>query len=918
MLKKTYFFLLTVFKPLFEKFLLSDHNKILQYQFAEKSQDASGMVTEFNIWQKLIFQPLFKRVQITKTDIARMKTLSQSGPVVFVMKNRGQLEYRYFNYLFLRERLEPICFANNVTTVWWRPLSKIWQFSLARLSEYYADPKNFAVSESEKLVTMIEQRKNVLINLSISRDYIFGLFNTNPLAKVAPLLDAQNQSAQNIHIVPLQFLYDKQPEKAEKSFSDLLFGEKSRPGALRKTFLFFTSLRANPQVKFGTEINLKEFIAAQPESTSATHTEKLYQKIEETLAIEHARITGPKLKSKETLINDILNDKAFNDAASNLGHELGESVGSIKDKIKRYLNEIAADVNYSYVQFSYLVLNYVWTHIFDGLVIKHDQLNKIREVAGKNPVVLVPMHRSHIDYLLISHIFYSNNITFPHVCAGINMNFWPVGRIIRKCGGFFIRRRLEGNLLYKESLYAYIKTLMDQGYCMEFFIEGTRSRTGKMLKPKMGVLSQIMRAFVEGKRDDIYFVPIAVNYDQLIEQKSYQSEAAGHEKAREDAGELLKVRKIFNKKYGKVYVEFAEPISLREFLGRKGLSKNSSLSEIKPEVTEFAYYLTYQMNKVAIVTPIALVATAVLTFGKKHFSFEELLQNINALKRYLDYKKVTYSDLIHYSDRWAYSEALQILQTRGFLKEIKTFEETFYTLEPQHRSQLDFYKNNILHFFISLSCFCKILAAIPNGSTVSLELVIKKYETFKKLFVNDFTFSARVSIEAHLHRVLVFMAECGMIQSANDFATFTKTLNPSHQGDFDLYSRLVDNFLESHLVALRYLKLNRFESTDAKVLMKDILEKSKPLYLKDDLKYPEAANRFNLENSIKFCSDVGLVQTQNKDSKITYTTTHDADLITSWIDTIQSFLTTTSPADKVLIEPETLLNTSSAAEEGLH
>lgn len=913
MIKKISLALLTLCKPLIERMFLNHQSKILEYQFAEKSQDASGMVSEFNMWQKLIFQPFFKRVQITKTDIARIKALSQSGPVAFVMKNRGQLEYRYFNYLFLREHMEPICYANNVLTVFWRPLQKIWEFSLARLSEYYSEPQKFMISESDKIVAMIEQRKNILINLSISRDYIFGLFNSNPLAKVAPLLDAQKSTAHTIHIVPLQFLYDKQPEKSEKSFFDLLFGEKSRPGALRKTLLFFMSLRTNPQAKFGSEINLKEFISEQPEATTTTLTEKLYQRIEETLAIEHARITGPKLKSKETLIHDILNDKSFDESLANLGHELGESKGTLKDKMKRYLNEIAADVNYSYAQFFYLVLNYVWTHIFDGLVVKHDQLNKIRAVAGKHPVVLVPMHRSHIDYLLISHIFYSNNITFPHVCAGINLNFWPVGRIIRKCGGFFIRRRLEGNLVYKESLYAYIKTLMDQGYCMEFFIEGTRSRTGKMLKPKMGILSQVLRAYLEGKQDDIYFVPIAVNYDQLIEQKAYESERAGQEKSKEDAAELLKVRKIFNKKYGKVYVEFAEPISLREFLSRKNLSKNNSMHEIKNEVTEFATYLTYQMNKVAIITPISLAATVILTFGRKNFSFAELLNNIHALKRYLDYKKVTYSDLIHFSDQWAYSEALQILQARGFVKEIKTFEETFYTLEPQYRSQLDYYKNNILHFFISLSCLCKILSAIPNGSTVSLEQVIKKYETFKKLFDNDFTFSARVSIANHLRRVLVFLEEQNMVQTSDDFVNFTKTLTTEHQKSFELYSRLVDNFLESHLVVLRYLKLNHFESIEAKILIKDILEKSRPLYLKDDLGYPEAANRFNLENSLKFCSDVGLVQTQNKDNKITHTSTNDHDLLSSWIDSIQSFLTLNNQS---AIEPASK-NTENRSAENL-
>lgn len=918
-LKKSILAVLLFLKPILAKCLLGNEAKISSYQAEEREAEASGMVTEFNFLHKLIYQRFFRRVRTVRTDITRVKDLTRQGPVVFVMKNRGQLEYRYFNTLFLKEKIEPIAYANGVITVLWRPRKKIWRFVLARLATLYTLGPAPAKTEEEEIAEMVARKKNVLINLSISRDYLFGLFNTNPLAKVAPLLDVQRGTDTPITIVPMQFLYDKHPEKVEKTFFDFLFGEKSRPGALRKTFLFFMSIRKNPQAKFGEAIDLKGFVGERGDFTSTQLTEALYQKIEDSLAIERARITGPKLKSKDTTIAEILKDQSFIENLRALSQDSGETFESLRGKAKRYLNEIAADVNYSAVHFVWLALSYLWNNIFDGLVIKHDQLNRIREVAGKHPVVLAPMHRSHIDYLLISDLFYGQNITFPHICAGINLNFWPVGGLIRKCGGFFIRRRFEGNTAYKESFYSYVKHLINNGYCLEFFIEGTRSRTGKLLKPKFGVLSQMMRAYVESERDDIYFVPIAINYDQILEQKAYVSEGAGSEKSKEDATELLKVRKVFGKKYGKVYIEFAEPISLKEFLAKKGIGKDARPEEIRGQVEEFGYHLTYHINKVAIVTPIALVSLAILSLGKKTFGFEELIDRVQLLKDYLDFKNVTYSDLIHYSDRWAYNEAVQILEGRNLIKEVKTFEENFYTVEPAARSQLDYYKNNILHFFVSLTCFCKILTEVKNQSEFTMDFAVKKYELLKKLFENDFTFSARVSIEEHLRRVMDYAASRGLIRIQGNFAAFTKTVTELNRREFETYLSLMDNFLESHLIVLRYLKYNRFENLEAGVLIKDILEKSRPLYLKDDLAHPEALNRFNLENSFKLMTDIGLLELKSQDKgKPGYTSISDVEMIEKWIQSVQGFLKLKSSVGDMPMTARTDSEAKSQIEEGLH
>lgn len=882
-----------LFKPLLKFVFLRREEKIFRDEALASQNPPSAMVSEFNKLSHFFYEPFFRRVKTQEADLEKIRELSRSGPIVFVTKNKGALEYRYFNYLFLKNSLAPVRHAGVALTLFWWPLKQALRLCRGHLSLFYKHPELYQQTEMQAIATHLEKGEAVLVNVKISRNYLFGLFEQNPMATLLSLLDLQSKSAQNIRIVPIQFLYDKHPEKSRPSLFDFLFGEKSCPGSLRKFLLFLMSSNKNPQAKFGTAIVLKDFLEQNSAASSQQRVEKLLKNIEENLSIDRARITGPKLVAKEVLIDEILSDPQFTVTLEELALENKGTFSDIRAKARRYLNEIAADVNYSYVHLVALLLNYLWDNIYNGVVIKHDQLNRIREIAGKNPIVLVPMHRSHIDYLLISHIFYNHNITFPHVCAGNNMNFWPIGRLVRKCGGFFIRRRFAGNELYKETLYSYIKTLLKKSHCLEFYIEGTRSRTGKMLKPKFGILSQILRAHHEGACEDILFVPIAINYDQIIEQKSYRAESGGEEKRKENATELAKAGHVLGKKYGKVYIEFAPHLSLNDYLKEKNIDTRQDFSGMKSVVEDFAYHLTYLMNKAAIVTPTSLVALAIMSFNSRSFTFDEIIERIRVFKEYLDYKNTVYSDLIYYSDRWAFSEALTLLKNKGLVKEMKSFEGNFYTVENQNLVQLDYYKNNILHFFVSISCFFKILIKQKNGATLSMSEIVKHYERLKIIFEEDFTFSSREPLENHLRRVMAYCESRGIIASDDDFHSIRRTFTTESEQEVLVFAGLLDNFLESHLITLRYLKTQSLENMEKTQIIHDILEKARPLYLTGQFKHPEALTRFNLENSLKLCGKIGLLRsTMGKHEKTLYSTIEETSLVERWIEAVTDLLGT--------------------------
>lgn len=871
-------FLSVAAKPLVIYFSQNNPQKIAQWIKESATISPSGMVNEFNCLNG-VFSFFLKRVEIVPEDIAQLREISRRGSIVFVMKNRGRLEYRFFNQLFLREKIPLIRYANTISTLLWWPLKTIIKFAAVRSAMTPANKP-----DAPDLASVLNKGESALVNLTISRDYLFGLIRTNPLSALVPLLDIQKKTEKPITIIPLQFLYTKTPENAEKSFFDLLFGERSNPRFLRK-MLFALNPRHRPLVKFGEALNLKEFVSGNdnPQNTQEA-SRLLLTRIHEIMRIEQCRITGPALKPKEKIIDEIMAENGFNLFLTKYAEQTKTTPDAQRKKALAVLDEIAADVNYTVVEFLRVSLRWVWERIFDGWVLNEESLNKIRVAAGKNPVVLVPMHRSHIDYLLISYIFYARNITFPHICAGINLNFWPVGKLIRKAGGFFIRRQFGSDALYKETFYSYLKKLLADGYCIEFFIEGTRSRTGKLLAPKMGVLGMILRAWSEGACEDINFVPVAINYDHIPEQKAYQNELSGAGKSKENARELLKAGKILKRRFGKIYLQFGEPISLKKYFSDQGIAN----AESKKEIGEFASHLTYNINRLAIVTPISLLSLALLATTKIAVTQEEMLERISLLRDYLEFKGAVFSDVLHFNPHWAVAEALRVLKSRALIKEAHTFEGTFITVDEARRVDLDYYKNNILHFFVSLACILKILGQNTGNKTVNIDAIVKQYDMLKTLFRHEFTFSQRSPLSDHINKVLSYLSSHNIVDVDQKDQTVSIGQGFADNKLVMLATGLLDNFLESSLILLRYMKSLPFSGKDKKTIIRDILTKAQDIFLKGDLTHPEALSQPNLENALSVAVDLGLVAFDRE--KSLYSFQADDASLAQWHTTISSLL----------------------------
>ena len=490
---------------------------------------------------RLLFDRYISRVQIATECVSEINELSKKGIVVFAQKNKSQLDCLILRDLFLRS-FEGKIFCHRTNMSFWQPFPVNLRIFFARVfhlifrRDVMNPDKKGILKEIAKnhCHSIIYLRGSEFIGVTPSRDPIIQLIH------------AQEEFDRPVFVVPTLVAYSRRRERTQKTLMEILFGEKENPGPLRRTITFFRHSKKAVMV-CAQAVNLGDFINKNKGKAPETISYNLRRELIDKIDNEKRAIYGPVLKSRDELIETTLRDTYMVKLMEDMASTEGKDYRVVSRVAKKYLDEIAADYNEIYIDIWYKLLTWLWNNIYDGVVADRDGLLRIREISKKMPFVIIPCHRSHIDYLLLSYVFDGYAIPLPFIAAGSNLLFWPIGPIFRKSGAFFLRRSFQGLDLYQSAFSKYIKVLLKEGLPIEFFIEGGRSRTGKMIMPKYGLLSMVIQAFKEGISRDLALIPVFIGYDRVMEEKSYLKELGGAPKNPEKAADLIKNSSILEK-----------------------------------------------------------------------------------------------------------------------------------------------------------------------------------------------------------------------------------------------------------------------------------------------------------------------------------------------------------------------------------
>ena len=328
---------------------------------------------------------------------------------------------------------------------------------------------------------------------------------------------------QDVQIVPVSLFWGRSPDK-EKSLVKLLLSDTwSVAGRLQK-FLIILVHGRNTYVQFNRPLSLRQVIDEYRHNEGRANR-KLARILRTHFRRVRQAVLGPDLSHRRTLVEGLVRTQAVKEAIRETAARDNIPPEKVRAKAYKYADEIAANMSIVTIRFLEVVLSWLWNRIYKGIAVNNIEVAK--EVAQDNAVVYVPCHRSHIDYLLLSYVLYKNGLMPPHIAAGINLNMPVVGPILRRGGAFFMRRSFRDNPLYATVFNEYMHVMFSRGYSVEYFVEGGRSRTGRMLQPRPGMLSMTVRSFLRDHRKPIVFVPVYIGYEKVMEGRSYLGELRG-------------------------------------------------------------------------------------------------------------------------------------------------------------------------------------------------------------------------------------------------------------------------------------------------------------------------------------------------------------------------------------------------------
>ena len=839
---------------------------------------------------------LFRPIHYPAQCVEQVRSLSREGTVVYVTRGHSAWLALCFNYVLQRVGLPLAHFVGGVNFMWLQPAGHLW-----RVFKERRKPVEGPISAASAK-TPLTRREKILADHVLRGEAAF--FAMAPRIRggsppdlndyVRSLIVAQRCTSKPIYLAPHVLVDRSQSGAANKSMIDRLFGDRRRPGALRHLAMLLT-LR-NGSMRMADAINLRARVDEHPDLDDVLLARKVRHELQRRMSEEERVVAGPRLTQYDTTARHVLRDPLVRNVIVEQSTKTGKSDPVLENEAQKALRGIAARYNVNYIRVLSHLLNLIFNRIYDGIAVDEAGLGRVIEASRRGPVIFCPSHRSHIDYLVLSYVLWRHRITPPHIAAGANLSFFPLGHIFRKSGAFFLRRTFRDDPVYGAVFRAYVMELIKEGTSVEFFLEGTRSRSGKLMMPKFGILGMVVEAWRRGARDDVQFVPLSIDYERIIEAGSYEKELKGADKKSEDIGGLLRTTKVLRSRYGRVQLQFGDPISLRQLAETKQLPQSAAAEHDdawRDQVERLGFSILHNVAMVCSATPTAVVSTALLGHPGRGMAQGVLVSTCNAVVQFLESGAARLShSLQHPTTRVsAVLEAVQKLVDEGAIavdRAGRSDMEPIYRVPDENRVVLDFHKNAIMNYFAPAALVARAIK--KNGSDhlrYDYKQLNKDTRFLSRLFKREFIYRVDSDFHTYFDETLGALAVRGFLDVPEDGSVVVR--QPS---TVLLLGGLLDAFIQAYWITARTLLDLRAFPLWQKELTARTLERTRRAFLEGDITRPEAANRSLIETALQWMIEEGVVQSQitGKRKTLQLSGEYGADRLQQLIDEIRAFL----------------------------
>lgn len=806
---------------------------------------------------RFFLTPFIRRLKALEGTQDQLRELAERGQILFVSHVASFVDFLIVNELLRRSGQPVLQFTHGMSPFLWLPFKEAFPLWISRcfkkadqVAREEIASKIQAVQEGQNGHVFLKRRRGIFRSRTLYYDGFFGAVAMSSEQRLKPTF-----------LIPTSIFLTRKRKLMKRSMWEIFFGTYDTPSRFRKMIqLFFSS-------KHGIAI-LSEHIDLLADMKSQAVEELSQEKIEKRLRWtllfhlnnEDRAYRGPTKRSRERKVIKILREKRLRTDLEQIAERQNRSMDSVMKEAQQTLHEIASDTSERWVNFLRLLFDWIWARTIEGIDFNPNDFVRLRDLNRQSPVVFLPCHRSHVDYLMFAYMFEKEGMNYPRLAAGDNLSKWPLGWIFRRAGAFFIRRSFKGETIFPVVFEAYVRHLLRERHVVTFFMEGTRSRTGKLLQPKLGLLGMLFDAWQKGVVDDVPLVPVTIDYSRIFEGSAYASEKGGKEKTKENLRSLLQTPKFLKKKHGIVRMRFGSHISLKNFVAQMGFDRNEVGFKNKlPVLQHLALRAMNDINAMVTVTAANVLAGILMGNPKRGMTLNQIKSIFVISVRFLTLRKVELG-FVDQKLEVALQNALDTFSQWETIVSVDVGGEKVISVPEDKRIEMEYYKNNALHYILDLVLFATALRCLGGHASVDEleDFIHQLWDIFSIEFIKPQDYPGPEVVA----RALKAFESIDALELGPPVAL--SNANPVGHDALQVCAHLLRNFFEAYFTAADVLTSEDFsEGTNRKELLKQISARAELLYAVGTIRCRESLNHVTFSNAVSQFASWHFIQLKN-------------------------------------------------------
>lgn len=679
------------------------------------------------------------------------------------------------------------------------------------------------------------------------------------------VLQARLDGAPSRQVVPLRVAwripgFDR--DRALK-FRHLIFGDPRHPGSLRARLILLRD-RRRAQILVGEAATLdalRDRFRAQTgggdgeQAGSAEFAGFVARQAALALDVAERGIRGTRYKVPRFVADSLRTNPKFRAALADLAAQLGRPVGDLYREARPLMKEVIARPSALFLDLRARLDRMMFGGYAPEMDIDAAEVARLRGILRDHPTAILFTHKTYIDGATPSRLAYDNDMPMLHLFGGANLDFAVMGEFFRRSGMIFVRRSFQDQPVYKLVLRHYIAWLFAKRFPLSWAFEGTRSRLGKLMPPKYGLMKYVLDAAHATGTKDVHFIPFVTSFDLIRDVEEYAAEQTGRSKKPESLSWFIGYMKSLREPSGRIRLDIGNPVVIDRAPG----------PDDKRALEKIAFAVAVEANRVTPLTVTSVMCLILLGLAPRGATSAELLAAIGAVSEWARARGIRLSKELASGDETALSATVDTLVASGLLTRYEAGSETIYSIDPAKHPMASYYRNIIAHHFLDRAMIELVLFQLRDrGEGDATAAFWTKIDRLRDLFKFEFFYPPRdehrAAIEAELARIDPVW-DRRFASGDRGVAQLLRRCQPV------VGHAILLPFAEAYSVVAELLtRAKPGDEVDQKALLDAALVEGRQAYLLRRISSEAAIGKLLFENGLSLMRHMGLTETATPDS----------------------------------------------------